>query len=184
MRHKSILIAGFALLIFLTILLLSRQSLISQLTLSILYGLIIIVQLIFLLIDDELSMAHAFVTFTLFTSLAYLIINLMGTATLSTFLLGALFILLFLVSIVLILVYDWKQYTMFDKMFNSKKQKEDVIPVESLIEEPPHFRIKNDDEGEWVELQIKPAKSAVTAKKSSVKKTAKKKATKRNTTKK
>lgn len=161
MRHKSVLIAGFALLIFLTVLLLSRQSLVSQLTISILYAAIIIVQLVFLLIDDELSAPHAFVTGVLFTSLAYLVINLMGSTTLSTFLLGALFILLFLVAIVLILVYDWKQYTMFDKMFTVKhgRKTKSMIPVESLIDEPPHFRIKNDDEGEWVELQLKPQRN-------------------------
>lgn len=185
MRHKSVLIAGFALLIFLTVLLLSRQSLVSQLTISILYAITIIVQLVFLLIDDELSAAHAFITGVLFTSLAYLVINLMGSATLSTFFLGALYILLFLVAIVLILVYDWKQYTMFDKMFTVKhgKRTKSMIPVESLIDEPPHFRLKNDDEGEWVELQLKPEnnkakkytskKATKRAKKTSRKKTAK-----------
>ena len=180
MRHKSVLITGFAVLIFLTVLLLSRQSLLSQLTISILYAVMIIVQLVFLLIDDELSMAHAFVTGVLFTSLAYLVINLMGPSTLSTFFLGMLFILLFLVAIVLIIVYDWTKYTMFDKMFTVKKgsKTKNMTPIEELIDEPPHFRLKNDDEGEWVELQVLPnrvkaakrRKSAKTSKKSTSKK--------------
>jgi len=140
----------------------------------------IIVQLVFLLIDDELSMAHAFVTGVLFTSLAYLVINLMGPSTLSTFFLGMLFILLFLVAIVLIIVYDWTKYTMFDKMFTVKKgsKTKNMTPIEELIDEPPHFRLKNDDEGEWVELQVLPnrvkaakrRKSAKTSKKSTSKK--------------
>lgn len=181
MRHKSVLIGGFALLIFLTVLLLSRQSLVSQLTISILYAIIIIVQLVFLLIDDELSLAHAFVTGVLFTSLAYLVINLMGSATLSTFFLGTLFILLFLVAVVLVLVYDWKQYTMFDKMFTVKKGRKtkNMVPIEDLIDEPPHFRLKNDDEGEWVELQIKPENNKAKKYTSKTAKTAKRKTTAR-----
>jgi len=85
--------------------------------------------------------------------------------------------LLFLVAIVLILVYDWKQYTMFDKMFTVKKGRKtkEMTPVDALIEEPPHFRLKNDDEGEWVELQVKPKKAA---RKSAAKRSAKKAANK------
>ena len=58
---------------------------------------------------------------------------------------------------------------MFDRMIESMRKEDislpkapEVVPVERIVEEPPHVRLKHDDEGEWVEIKMKktPAKKA------------------------
>lgn len=186
MRFRTALITSLAILILLILLLLGQQTLVSQLMLSILFGMIIIFQLILLLIDDEFSVSHIFITGSLFLSLGYLVLNILGKPSLSTFFLGGMFILLYLLDMVLILIYNWKQYTMFDRMIASMQDKNEdfqrpkappVVPVERLIDEPPHVRLRHNDEEEWVEIKIKKSKKAT--RKKAAKKIAKKKSSRK-----
>lgn len=174
MRFRAVYVTTFSLFILFVLLLLGQQSVASELTLSILFGITIIVQLLFILTDD-FSATHGFVTATLFLSLVYLVLNLMGPATLTTFFLGGAFILLYLLNIAMILIHNWRRYSMFDRMIESMSKEEvqrpkapPVVPVEYLVEEPPHVRLRQDDEDEWVEIKVKKATRA--AKKSTKKK--------------
>lgn len=167
MRFRTPLLMSYSILILLILLLLGQQSLASQLALSILFGIIIIIQILLVLIDDAFSVTHGFITGTTFFSLVYLVINLMGPATLTTFFLGGLFILLYLLVIVMILIHHWRQYTMFDRMIASMRDENPqhphappVVPVERLIDEPPHVRLRHNDDEEWVEIKVKKARKA------------------------
>lgn len=190
MRFRTPLVTSYAALILLVLLLLGLQSMASELILSMIFAGVIIIQVLLVLIDNQFDTVHAFITGVAFISLVYLVINMMGPATITTFFLGAMFILLYLAGILLILINNWHQYRMFDRMIHSmsdKRQKPTpVVPVEALVDEPPHVRLRQNDDEEWVEIKVKKTTrktarkaSRKTAKKST-RKTAKKKTARKN----
>lgn len=182
MRFKVLHIIGFAVLILLTLLLLARQSLTALLVTSIIFALVIIIKLILALIDDELSYTHALITGTLFLSLGFLIINYMGSTTITTVFLGSTLIFTYMVMIILIMVSGWRTYKAVDKLVDvmsaeQKQQKKESLPAQALIEEPPRFTAKKSEEGEWIEIKIQKPKKTV---KKAVRKATKKKSSKKS----
>ncbi|MBR9702551.1 hypothetical protein GOV10_00815 [Candidatus Woesearchaeota archaeon] len=166
MRFRAVYIIGLAVLVALTILMLGPLATNYLLGIAVGALCIVLLVLLFVLFDNEFSSAHAMMTGLLFLTIAYLVLMVMGEPSLTTFFLGAMFVVLYLVMVAIISLHGWRSYKSFDKAIDAmrdKKQKKstpEYVPVGHSVEEPPRVAVKEDDDGEWIEIKVKKPKKA------------------------
>jgi len=163
MRFKLQLVIGFTFLILFQLLLLARQAYDVAWLLLVLVAAITLVMLLLVLID-RFTAVHGFLLVVLFLTMLFVLLFRSGEPTITTLFLSGLFSMTYMISILLILVHNWRGYILFDKMIESMHDNQTTIPAYDQpgedpdypilgVEEPPRIRITEDDDGEWVEIK-------------------------------
>lgn len=184
MRFRVAYIVGLAILVALTIFMLGPLA--TNYLLGIAVGALCVVLLLlfFILFDNEFSSAHALLTGLLFLSMAYLVLMVMGEPSLTTFFLGAMFVVLYLVLVAIISLHGWRSYKSFDRAIEAMRDKKELLDkketrarrkdadeyIEHLVQEPPRVAVTEDDDGEWIEIKVKKTTPTKTTKKTARKK--------------